>query len=39
MKKNFMEPELEICTFDVVDVIATSGDSLDEDELPPIVVG
>ena len=38
MKTLFMEPELEVTRFTVEDVITTSAD-LDEDELPPVVVG
>ena len=38
MKEKFLEPELNIIHFEIVDVITTSG-SLDDDELPPVVIG
>ena len=40
MKEEFLEPELEIIRYETMDVIAASnGGGLDEDELPPIVIG
>ena len=34
----FIEPELEVIRFEVVDIIATSNIQLDPDELPPVPV-
>ena len=42
MKKLFIDPEMEVFPFEVVDIITTSGstvETLDPDEVPPIVVG
>jgi len=40
MKEKFLEPELKIISFEPMDVIAASnGGGLDEDELPPVVIG
>lgn len=40
MKEKFLEPELKIISFETMDVITTSGGGgLDEDELPPVVIG
>ncbi len=40
MKELFSEPELEVIRFEATDIITTSGGGgLDEDELPPIIVG
>lgn len=36
MKKDFLEPELEIIYFSIADVITDS--NLDEDELPGIIM-
>lgn len=38
MKELYAEPELEVIRFEATDIITTSG-GLDEDELPPIIVG
>lgn len=38
MKKLYEQPELEIIKFQMEDVMNPSGD-LEEDELPPVVVG
>lgn len=40
MKEKFLEPELKIISFEIMDVI-TASDSigLDEDELPPVIIG
>lgn len=37
-KEKFLEPELNIIRFEIVDVITASG-SLDDDELPPVLIG
>lgn len=39
MKELYTEPELEVIQFEAMDIITTSGGKLDEDELPPIIVG
>ena len=40
MKEEFFEPELKIISFETMDVItASDGGGLDEDELPPVVIG
>lgn len=40
MKELYAEPELEVIQFEAMDIITTSGGGqLDEDELPPIIVG
>ena len=40
MKGNILEPELKIIRFETMDVITASyGGGLDEDELPPVVIG
>ncbi len=38
IKEPYWDPEIEIIHFGVTDIITTSGD-LDDDELPPLVVG
>ena len=39
-KETFCEPEIEIIRFESTDVITTSGGGeLDDDELPPIIMG
>ena len=38
MIEKFLEPELKIIRFEIVDVI-TASDILDDDELPPVVIG
>lgn len=38
MKEKFLEPELEIISMSVEDIITTSGGTLDPDELPDIIV-
>lgn len=40
MKELFEVPEMEVIPFAVKDIIATSnGGQLDDDEVPPIIVG
>ena len=40
MKELFSKPEVEVFEFETVDIITTSGDApLDQDEMPPIIVG
>ena len=40
MKKRYISPEMEILLLELSDIITTSGGGqLDEDELPPIIVG
>ncbi len=38
MKELFSKPELKVIRFEATDIITTSSE-LDEDELPPIIVG
>lgn len=39
MKELYQEAEIEIIRFEAVDIITTSGgDSLDDDELPPLII-
>ena len=33
------EPEIEIIRFGNADIITTSSDILDEDEVPPVIIG
>ncbi len=37
-KETYWDPEIEIIHFGVADIITTSG-NLDDDELPPLVIG
>lgn len=38
MKEFYQEAEIEICRFEMMDIITTSNEQLDKDELPPVIV-
>jgi hypothetical protein len=39
MKKLYIQAELEIIRFEAKDIIATSDTFMDDEELPPVIVG